>query len=157
MVNKSTDHGKLLSMYLATLIENSGSGFLDRRKATRVMDLNTVGREKDEGIGTCCHFHNTHDRSTSTMHTETLCDLIKFILNINVYFHSMSYINTLHPTIKFTSNYSCRQNLSPFSTSRYPSMTVSLKVIFNTKPTDKHQYLLRPSCRLLLTCITGAL
>ena len=48
-------------------------------------------------------------------------------------------------------------NLSPFSTSRCSSMMVSLKLFFNTKPTDKHQYLLRSSCRLLLACITGAL
>lgn len=48
-------------------------------------------------------------------------------------------------------------NLSPFSTSRFPSMTVSLKLFFNTNPTNKHQYLLRSSCRLLLACITSAL
>ena len=103
-------------------------------------------------MSACCHFHNIHDRFTSTIHTETLCDLIKFILTINLYFYSISYIflNTLHPSIKFTST-----NLSPFSTSKCSSMTVSLKLLFNTKLTDKHQYLLRSSCRLLLACITG--
>lgn len=35
-------------------------------------------------------------------------------------------------------------------------MTVSLK-LFITNPTNKHQYLLRSSCRLLLACITSAL
>ena len=49
------------------------------------------------------------DNSTSTIHTETLCDLIKFILTIKVYFYTTSYINTLQPAIKFTSNYSCMQ------------------------------------------------
>ena len=84
-------------------------GLLAGRKASRGIDLNTVGWEKDNGIGACCHFLNTHDRSKSVIHAETLCDLIKFILTINVYFYSISFINTLHPTIKFTSNYSCME------------------------------------------------
>ena len=49
------------------------------------------------------------DNSTSTIHMETLCDLIKFILTIKVYFYTISSINTLQPAIKFTSNYSCMQ------------------------------------------------
>ena len=87
------------------VLESRPFGLLIRRKATRGIDLNTLGREKDEGIGACCHFLNIHDRSISTIHTGTLCDLNKFILTTNVYFCSIS----LHLTIKFTSNYSCMQ------------------------------------------------
>ena len=91
------------------VLESRTFGFLVRRKASRGIDLNTVDWEKNSGIGPCCHFLNTYDRSTSTIHTETLCDLIKFILIINVYFYPISYINTLHPTVRCTRNYSCVQ------------------------------------------------
>ena len=43
-------------------------------------------------------------------------------------------------------------NLSPFSTSRCPSTTVSIiAIVLYTKPTDEHQYLLRSSCHPLHT------
>ena len=91
------------------VLEPRPFGLLVRRKAMGGIDLITVGWRKDEGIGACWHFLNTYDRSTSAIHTETLGDLIKFILTIHVYFYSISYINTHHPTIKFTSNYSGMQ------------------------------------------------
>ena len=55
-------------------------------------------------MSACCHFHNIHDRFTSTIHTETLCDLIKFILTINLYFYSISYIFLLQLIEKITKN-----------------------------------------------------
>ena len=55
-----------------------------------------------------------------------------------------TYLNNIHPTIKFTSNYS-------FISIRFLDVNVSLingKITTDlyTKPTDKHQYLLQSSC-----------
>ena len=55
-----------------------------------------------------------------------------------------TYLNNIHPTIKFTSNYS-------FTSIPFLDVSVSLingKITTDlyTKPTDKHQYLLQPSC-----------
>ena len=68
--------------------------------------------------------------------------------HINVYFYSISYIIPFIPLL----------NLHP-TTHAWKSFSLSLKLFFNTKPTDKHQTqnLLRSSCRLLPACITGAL
>ena len=68
IVDNSTDHWKLSSICLITLIESSGSEtespriadfrlVSSRRKETRGIDLNTVGWEENEGInGACRHF-----------------------------------------------------------------------------------------------------
>ena len=37
----------------------------------------------NEGIDACRHYLNTRDQSTSTVRTETLCDLIRMILTMN--------------------------------------------------------------------------
>ena len=52
----------------------------------------------------------------------------------------LNYLNSLHPTIKFTQEYSISSLQSlPFQTDLY------------TKPTDKHQYLLKASCHSIHT------
>ena len=68
IVDNSTDHWKLSSICLITLIKSSGSEkespriadfrlVSSRRKETRDIDLNTVGWEDNEGInGACRHF-----------------------------------------------------------------------------------------------------
>ena len=88
------------------------------------------------------HAVTSNDRSTSTIHSifatsSNSCDpshykriiafltLIPFIPLLNLY-------QTVH------------SNLSPFSTSRCPSVMVSItEIVLYTKPTTEHQYLLR--------------
>ena len=49
----------------------------------------------NEGIDACRHYLNTRDRCTSTMRTETLCDLIRMILTMNTFeFNNTYYIQT---------------------------------------------------------------
>ena len=78
---------------------------------------------------------NSSDRSTSTIYTQNLCDLLKFTLFINAFFY-LSYPNTLHPTTKFIIYQTILSNLSLFSKSRCPSMMVSIiEIVVYTKPT----------------------
>ena len=90
--------------------------------------------------------------TTSTVHTETLCDLIQFILTINVYFNSIFYINILHLHL---TTYACKY--FSFFDVRVSLNDGVIETVFNTKTTAKHQYLLRSSCRLSLAYITSAL
>ena len=49
----------------------------------------------NEGNDACRHYLNTCDQSTSTVRTETLCDLIKMILTMNSFeFNNTLYIQT---------------------------------------------------------------
>ena len=49
----------------------------------------------NEGIDACRHYLNTRDKSTSTVRTETLCDLIRMILTMNTFeFNNTFYIQT---------------------------------------------------------------
>ena len=49
----------------------------------------------NEGINACRHYLNTRDQSTSTVHIETLCDLIRMILTMNSFeFNNTFYIQT---------------------------------------------------------------
>ena len=162
----------------------------------------------NEGIDACRHFLDTRNRTSSTISTETLCDLIRMILTMNnftfhdrhylqihgtamgtrmapsyanlflakfetdallrapfqpyiwwrfiddifmIWTHSLddlqtftTYLNNIHPTIKFTSNHS-------FTSIPFLDVSVSLcngtiTTDLYTKPTDKHQYLLQSSC-----------
>ena len=80
-------------------------------------------------------------------YTQNLCDLLKFILTINVFFY-LSYLNTLHPTSKFIIYQTILSfNISLFSKSRCPSMMASIiGIVVYNKPTAEHQYLLRSPC-----------
>ena len=162
----------------------------------------------NEGIDACRHFLDARNRTSSTISTETLCDLIRMILTMNnftfhdrhylqihgpamgtrmapsyanlflakfetdallrapfqpyiwwrfiddifmIWTHSLddlqtftTYLNNIHPTIKFTSNHS-------FTSIPFLDVSVSLcngtiTTDLYTKPTDKHQYLLQSSC-----------
>ena len=56
----------------------------------------------NEGINACRHYLNTRDQSTSTVRTETLCDLIRMILTMNSFeFNNTFYIQT-HGTVMGT-------------------------------------------------------
>ena len=52
----------------------------------------------NEGIDACRHFLDTRDRSTSTIRTETLCDLIRMILTMNVFEFNNKYYIQSHGT-----------------------------------------------------------
>ena len=59
----------------------------------------------------------------------------------------ISYLNSIHPIIKFTNEYSS----SPYQTPPFLDVQVHLRnnhiqTDLHTKPTDKHQYLLKISC-----------
>ena len=74
----------------------------------------------------------------TTLHppyTQNLCDLLKFILTINVFFY-LSYLNTLHPTSKFIIYQTILSfNISLFSKSRCPSMMASIiGIVVYNKP-----------------------
>ena len=55
-----------------------------------------------------------------------------------------TYLNNIHPSIKFTSNYSFTS--MPFLDVNESLINGIITTDLYTKPTDKHQYLLQPSC-----------
>ena len=55
-----------------------------------------------------------------------------------------TYLNNIHPTIKFTSNYSFTS--IPFLDVNVSLINGKITTDLYTKPTDKHQYLLQSSC-----------
>ena len=55
-----------------------------------------------------------------------------------------TYLNNIHPTIKFTSNYSLTS--IPFLDVSVSLYNGTITTDLYTKPTDKHQYLLQSSC-----------
>ena len=56
----------------------------------------------------------------------------------------ITYLNNLHPTIKFTSSFS--YNKIPFLDVKVMLLNGRLETDLYVKPTDKHQYLLKSSC-----------
>ena len=56
----------------------------------------------------------------------------------------ITYLNNLHPTIKFTSSFS--YNEIPFLDVKVMLLNGRLETDLYVKPTDKHQYLLKSSC-----------
>ena len=56
----------------------------------------------------------------------------------------ITYLNNLHPTIKFTSSFS--YNEIPFLDVKVMLLNGRLETELYVKPTDKHQYLLKSSC-----------
>ena len=59
----------------------------------------------------------------------------------------INYINSIHPTIKFTHEYSNSSNQSlPFLDVQVHLYNNQIQIDLHTKPTDKHQYLLKNSC-----------
>ena len=56
----------------------------------------------------------------------------------------ITYLNNLHPTIKFTSSFS--YNEIPFLDVKVMLLNGRLETYLYVKPTDKHQYLLKSSC-----------
>ena len=56
----------------------------------------------------------------------------------------ITYLNNLHPTIKFTSSFS--YNEIPFLVVKVMLLNGRLETDLYVKPTDKHQYLLKSSC-----------
>ena len=83
------------------------------------------------------------DRSTPTPYTESLQPP-----QIHSHYKCIILSLTKIPFIPLLNLYqSAHSNLSPFSTSRCPSMMVSIiEIVLYTKPTAEHQYLLRASC-----------
>ena len=83
------------------------------------------------------------DRSTSTIHTESLRPL-----QIYPYYKRIIPSLTWIPFIPLLNLYqSAHSNVSPFSTSRCPSMMASIiGIVVYNKPTAEHQYLLRSPC-----------
>ena len=116
-------------------------------KETRSRDLNTVGRENDEGqlLAPAVTFN---DRSTSTPYTESLQPP-----QIHSHYKCIILSLTKIPFIALLNLYqSTHSNLSPFSTSRCPSMMASIiEIVLYNKPTAERQYLLRASCHPLHT------
>ena len=55
-----------------------------------------------------------------------------------------SYLNSIHPTLKFTSNHSSKS--LPFLDVNVVHNNGTIETDLYTKPTDKHQYLLHSSC-----------
>ena len=88
------------------------------------------------------------DRSTPTPYTESLQPP-----QIHSHYKCIILSLTKIPFIPLLNLYqSAHSNLSPFSTSRCPSMMVSIiAIVLYTKPTAEHQYLLRASCHPLHT------
>ena len=95
------------------------------------------------------HAVTSSDRSQSTIHTESLRPpqirsrykrIIPFLTKIP-FIPLLNLYQTVH------------WNLSAFSTSRFPSMMVSIiEIVLYTKPTAEHQYrVLRSSCHPLHT------
>ena len=59
----------------------------------------------------------------------------------------ISYLNSIHPTIKFTHEYSSSRNQTlPFLDVQVHLHNDEIQTDLHTKPTDKHQYLLISSC-----------
>ena len=59
----------------------------------------------------------------------------------------IQYLNSIHPTIKFTHEYSNTSNQSlPFLDVLVHLSKNQIQTDLHTKPTDKHQYLLMSSC-----------
>ena len=59
----------------------------------------------------------------------------------------ISYLNSIHPTIKFTHEYSSSRNQTlPFLDVQVHLHNNEIQTDLHTKPTDKHQYLLKSSC-----------
>ena len=59
----------------------------------------------------------------------------------------INYLNSIHPTIKFTHEYSNSSNQSlPFLDVQVHLNNNQIQTDLHTKPTDKHQYLLKSSC-----------
>ena len=59
----------------------------------------------------------------------------------------ISYLNSIHPTIKFTHEYSSSRNQTlPFLDVQVHLHNNEIQTDLQTKPTDKHQYLLKSSC-----------
>ena len=83
------------------------------------------------------------ERSTPTPYTESLQPP-----QIHSHYKCIILSLTKIPFIPLLNLYqSAHSNLSPFSTSRCPSMMVSIiEIVLYTKPTAEHQYLLRASC-----------
>ena len=52
----------------------------------------------NEGINACRHYLNTRDQSTSTVRTETLCDLIRMILTMNSFEFNNTFYIQIHGT-----------------------------------------------------------
>ena len=50
----------------------------------------------NKGIDACRHFLNTRDHSSSTIRTETLCDLIRMILTMNIFEFNNNYYIQKH-------------------------------------------------------------
>ena len=94
------------------------------------------------------HAVTSSDRSTSTIHTESLRPP-QFHSHHKRIFPSLTQI----PFIPLLNLYqTVHSNFSPFSTSRCPSfMVLIIEIDLYTKPTAEHQYLLRSSCRPLHT------
>ena len=60
----------------------------------------------------------------------------------------VGYLNSIHPGIKFTHKYySSLHKALPFLDVQVHLFNNHLQANLHTKPTDKHQYLLRTSCR----------
>ena len=124
------------------VLESWPFGLLVRRKAKRGIDSSTV----NSLIYRPLYIHHTHGNSLRPHQVHSHYKRI-FLFHLLHKYPSSPLLN-LHLT-----THACK---SPFSTLRCPSMTVSLKLFFNTKPTDKHHYLLCSSCRLFLVCVTDA-
>ena len=86
----------------------------------------------------------SRDRSTSIIHTKSLRPpQTHSSYKVNVLFHLLPKYLSPHSNLYHTA----QSNISPFSTSRCPSMIVSIiETGLYTKPTDEHQYLFRSSC-----------
>ena len=59
----------------------------------------------------------------------------------------LNYMNSIHPTIKFTHEYSNSSNQAlPFLDVKVHLSNNQIQTDLHTKPTDKHQYRLKTSC-----------
>ena len=60
--------------------------------------LSTPTFRHNEGITACRHFLDTRDRNSSTVGTETLCDLIRMILTMNSFTFNDKHYLQIHGT-----------------------------------------------------------
>ena len=120
---------KLLSLEIKALLSFSfllqyrelNETFLDRR-----MTQETVHRLGNEAL-----------RVSSMIWTEGENNLKTFL----------NYINSIHPTIKFTHEYSDSPGQTlPFLDVQVHLNNNQIQTDLHTKPTDKHQYLFKTSC-----------
>ena len=96
------------------------------------------------------HAVTSSNRSTSTIQKESLRppQIHSHYKRIH---YSISYLSTLQSTINLYLQ-TVHSNLSSFSTSRCPSMMVSIaEIVLYTKPAAQQQYLLRLPCHPLHT------